>query len=282
MHTYTPLELLKFKQTHTVNPSTNRRIKVGSKIYKNLERQLVQFECQSLSAVFIQQWYRYRRFRAIQLVHFGYSNDNDCINKIDPISQEPLTSMPTGSICYVKCNTQTVGYHAESIKQLLHNNTTICPLTRVTIPSETLLHMGALARAYSAIILDNTPADDSIEALVKNVFHEFTLESIYLDHTVFLSLTMSQLKNLHYEWKDMFEKNTTNQQKLSIVGQKKSFPPFTITSIDKYQRYLLTQLVTILRPNDSSLKTLVTFIMLGGLTLVCPEYSHYRHYNFDF
>lgn len=142
--------------------------------------------------------------------------------------------------------------------------------------------MGALARAYVAMIPHNTRVDESIDALVKDVFHEFTLESIYLDHTVFLSLTLTQLKNLHYEWKDMFEKNTTNEQKISILGQKKCFPPMIIGSIEHYQRYLLTHLATILRPNDPSLKTLTTFIMLGGLTLVCHQYSNYRHYNFDF
>jgi len=68
------------------------------------------------------------------------------------------------------------------------------------------------------------------------------------------------------------------------LGNGSVFQPFDMNLSSKahYQHYLLQQVIKIIRPIDQSLKTLMTFIMLGGLTLVCPQFSHYRMYAFEF
>lgn len=80
----------------------------------------------------------------------------------------------------------------------------------------------------------------------------------------------------------MFNKNTTPDQKRKILGTSIVFPPIMVNNKDQYQMYLIKQLAISLRPIDATLKTFMTYIMLGGLTLVCPQYAHYRQYCFDF
>ena len=293
MTIYSASDLLMFKSTNTVNPTTNRKIKPGSKIYKNLQRQLSVLETLLNKVVFVQQRFRYRRYRSLQLRFIRQSVNNHSVDpsstdpgSTDPISLEPIRMIPPSCVCGIIINNTRHLYHINSIQQLTLNNITTCPLTRHPIPAKTLHYMATVTRAYTRVVPTHDSMDksmeESIEALTKDVFHEFTLESIYLDHTAFLRLNTTKLKTLHYEWKEMFDKNTTPDQKRSILGTATVFPPVIITDKHQYHRYLVNQLATLLRPLDASLKTLLTYIMLGGLTLVCPQYAHYRQYCFDF
>ena len=283
MTTYSASDLLTFKSTNTINPTTNRKIKIGSKIYKNLEQQLATLETLLHQVVFVQQRYRYRRYRCLQLRFLGHPTHN---NSTDPVSLELIEMMPQSCVCGIIINHTRHLYNIRSIQQLTLNNITRCPLTRNPIPEETLNYMATVTRAYTRAVPAHdalgAPMDESIEALTKDVFHEFTLKSVYIDHTAFIKLTMDKLKTLHYEWKEMFDKNTTMDQKRKILGTATVFPPIIITDKNQYQMYLIKQLSILLRPIDESMKTLMTYIMLGGLTLVCPQYAHYRQYCFDF
>lgn len=283
MQTYSFAELTQFKTKPTHNPVTKRKIKNGSKIYNNLQRQLVIMQAMDQSALFVQQLYRYRHYRSIQKTF----TTHNCINSQDPISLESIDCIPSSCLCCIPIKDVLFGYHIESIAKLLDNGTIQCPMTRVPIDPNTLCKMHTLVKSYKALMTPDCSHESIItvvEAMAKDVFHEFTLESIYLDHTVFLNLKMWQLKNLHYEWMDMFAKNTTPEQKHRVLGNGIVFQPFdfNLASKAQYQHYLLQQVIKILRPIDASMKTLVTFIMLGGLTLVCPQYSHYRMYAFEF
>ena len=280
MATYAAHDLLKFQSNKTINPATNRKIKFGSKIYKNLERQLATLERLLHRVIWVQQRYRYLRYRSLQShFHLPFSANE---TTRDPISLELLHALPKSCVCGICIDGTPCFYHIKSIHQLVHNNITICPLTRKPIPTNILDNMACVARAYARLVPFHDPADDSIGALAKDIFHEFTLESIYLDHTAFLKLNIPKLKTLHYEWKEMFDKNTTADQKQRILGNDTVFPPVVVRTTEQYQRYLIAQLTCLVRPKDASLKTLMTYIMLGGLTLVCPQYSHYRQYCFDF
>lgn len=283
MQKYTFAELTQFQHDSTVNPTTKRKIKHGSKIYKNLKTQLDRMHVISQKASFIQQRHRYLRYRSIQTT----LKTNECINSHDPISLEPIDKISSSCLSTISINDVAFGYHVESIVKLVENNTVVCPMTRSPIPRKTLKTLHSLVNAYKSVVTQvrqSKSMADMVEAMTKSVFHEFTLESIYLDHTVFLRLKMWQLKNLHYEWMDMFEKNTTLDQKDRILGNTVVFQGVDYTQFNKlqYQHYLLQQVIKILKPRDPSLKTLTTFIMLGGLTLVCPQYSQYRMYSFEF
>lgn len=283
MQKYTFAELIQFQHNPAINPTTKRKIKQGSKIYKNLKLQLDRMHLMNQNASFIQQRQRYLQYRSIQTT----LKASECINSHDPISLEPIGKISSSCLSTISINGVVFGYHIESIVKLVENNTVVCPMTRSPIPKKTLKTLRRLVKAYKSVV---TPVHQQksmarmVEAMTKDVFHEFTLESIYLDHTVFLGLKMWQLKNLHYEWMDMFEKNTTLDQKQRILGDAVVFQSIDFTQFNKlqYQHYLLQQAIKILRPCDPSLKTLTTFIMLGGLTLVCPQYAQYRMYAFEF
>lgn len=283
MQTYSFTDLKQFKNKPTHNPVTKRKIKNGSKLYNNLQRQLVRMQAMEQGALLVQQLYRYRRYRTIQSTF----TTHDCINSQDPISLEPIDRIPSSCLCCIPIKDILFGYHIESITKLIDNGSIKCPLTRVPIDPNTLCKMHTLVKAYKALMTPDCQHESIttiVEAMAKDVFHEFTLESIYLDHTVFLNLKIGQLKNLHYEWMDMFAKNTTVDQKRRVLGNRVIFQPFDFNRSSKaqYQHYLLQQVIKIIRPIDASMKTLVTFIMLGGLTLVCPQYSHYHMYAFEF
>lgn len=285
--------LLHFKFNKNLNPFTNRKIKPGGAIYKKLEKALLKLE---LSCRFIQHYYRYFKYKKLKHI-----NEAQCVNILikndkDPISLDDVDTIPYHLSCYININNNVYKYHINSVIHLRNNNIQVCPFTRdkFVISSNLEKLIQQLGYFQQKVNKQDPYLKTSVDELAKDIFHDFTLESIYLDHTHFINLPLFKLQRLHYEWKDMFNSNTTTEQKRRILGYDSYnipnyerhaqlvFPTHVFTNIDDYRKYLIQQMCLIMRPFDPSLKTFTTFIILGGLTLVCPEYSHYKHFTFDF
>lgn len=275
--------IIAFNLNKSINPKTKRKIKKGGKIYTSLEEQLKKTEpLITLIQKIIRGYCIKSSYRKIST----YQDTNlkgKIVNSTDPISMNDL------SILFIKFpidQDRFIAYELETFQMMVKRKMYMCPITRTQYTDQDIesnikvlksfINLGLTINYEEKIILD-------VKKLAQEVFHDFEICNIYLDVKVFLKLNIIKLKNLHFELKDLYYKNTSVQQRNQISDRILFIEENDFTNdLTIFQSYLLENIQCIINPIDSSLKLFGIYLILGGLTLICPEYKEYKNYIFDF
>jgi hypothetical protein len=110
--------------------------------------------------------------------------------------------------------------------------------------------------------------DEGIKHFATSVCQLFSSQSIYIDEAAFISLTHTQLVTLVSELKDMFSQNFSEAQRRELGDAPFSAPPATARGV---QHYVLRETQRVVRASSGTLRTLVLYVLLGGLAVVSSQ-----------
>jgi len=258
-------EVILWRRNKNINPRTKRKIKDTGYNYKLLKK-------------------TYDRF-----FPFGY-DPLDSIDDKDPITfeifwieknnQKDLIYKDINNLIFYKDKNDMVRcFEKESLEHLKAHKITKHPITGDDIPLDIL---------NSIIDIElSTTRTNKQKAL--EVFQLFTNISIFIDYNSFIELNDEKLKKFYFETKDFYYKNIDTKNRIKIDNDdgknifSKDTEKFNNLSVNKKQEYLLDNLQLLLQVTDDTLKFMINYILVGGLSIVIPQIrKDYPDFCFNF
>ena len=256
-------ELILWKRNKNINPRTNRKITNKGKIYK-----LLQISYSD-----------------------NFSNNYDPLDSLDdkdPVTLElfwlienntkKLVYKDLDNLVYYKDKLNNVRcFEKTSLEHLKAYNITKHPVTGDEIPED-------IFNLISNIPLES---NKTIEQKALEVFQLFTYLSIFIDYNLFVELNDTKINKLYYETKDFYYENISINDREKIEQGTKIFSKainvFNELSLDEKKDYLLCDIKKLLQVEDESLKFMINYIVLGGLSIVIPQIKNdYPDFCFSF
>lgn len=252
-------ELIKWKSNPILNPRTNKNIKEKGRIYKYLQN-------------------RYN----IEFVNSDKLNENiysliDSVDDKDPISlaifwieengnKKIIYSDTSALILYKDAHNLIRCFEKETLEYLKAYNINKHPITRDDIPEY----------VFKKIEAKNLVEEKKLQTLNEfalEIFQKFSLLSIFIDSNLFMNLNKQELIKFNYEIKDMYKQNFSKDQIKEISNRvlfSKNNNELETMSIDKIQKYLLTEMDSLLSVKKEELKYMCNYILVGTLSIVIP------------
>lgn len=167
-------------------------------------------------------------------------------------------------------------FEIESLRYLKTFNIFNHPITRKPIPLDIFDNI-------NIITIDNSNID--IDLLALDAFQGLINSSVFIDYRLFLTLDKTELLKLYYELKDFWIKNFNEEERI-IISQNNNILSKTNNNLINMefidiQRYILNQIILLLNQDNYQYKNMITYIILGGLSVVIHEIRD-DYYNFDF
>lgn len=200
-----------------------------------------------------------------------------CIDDRDPISMNIFwtESENKRTIIYPKKNIKNLVFYTdskskvrcfekESLQYLKTYKIFNHPVTGEMIPMN-------LFDNIEIICIDNEKTN---EEYALDVFQYFSKISIFIDHHWFLNLNKVQLIKFHYEMKDFWLQNFSEDQKKDINTNPilaKDANELERDDINTIQLYLLNQMKMMLSCEKDEYKYMINYIIVGALGLVIPD-----------
>jgi len=262
---YTRGELIKWKRSKLTNPHTNRKIKKDGKIYNKLE------EC-------------YLDIYPLNLDPLDSVDDKDPISltifwTFNKSKKNLIYSNPENLIIYKDDRDLCRCFERSSLEHLKSHKITKHPITDEKIPDKIM----------DSVDIIDISSNKSIEDKALEVFQLFTKISIFIDYTNFINLDLIQLQKLYYEIKDFYTKNISNTDREKINSDNNALifsidiSDFNAMDKEDAQGFLLMNIKLLLEYENTTLKYMINYIILGGLSLVIPEIKdNYPSYSFSF
>jgi hypothetical protein len=252
-------ELIKWKSNPILNPRTNKNIKEKGRIYKYLQN-------------------RY----SIEFSNSDKLNENiysliDSVDDKDPISlaifwieengnKKIIYSDISALILYKDTHNLIRCFEKETLAYLKAYNINKHPITRDDIPEYVF-------KEIEAKNLVEEKKSQTLNEFALEIFQKFSLLSIFIDSKLFMNLNKQELIKFNYEIKDMYEKNFSKDQIKEISNRVlflKNKSELETMSIDKIQKYLLTEMNGLLSVKKEELKYMCNYILVGPLSIVIP------------
>ena len=258
-------EVILWRRNKHINPRTKRKIKDTGYIYKVLKKTCDRF------------------------FPLGY-DPLDSIDDKDPVTFEIFWIEKNNKkdfiykdinnlIFYKDKNDMVRCFEKESLEHLKAHKITKHPITGDDIPLDIL----------------NTTIDIELKTTRTNkqkaleVFQLFTNISIFIDYNSFIELSDEKLKKFHFETKDFYYENINTENRIKIDKDdgnnifSKDIVEFNNLSLDEKQEYLLYNLQLLLQVTDDTLKFMINYILVGGLSIVIPQIREdYPDFCFNF
>ncbi len=170
-------------------------------------------------------------------------------------------------------------FEKESLEHLKAHKITQHPITGDDIPINVL----------NTIINIELKTDRTIKQKALEVFQLFTNISIFIDYNSFIELSDEKLKKFYYETKDFYYENIDIENRIKIDKNdgnnifSKNIGEFNNLTLNKKQEYLLDNLQLLLQVTDETLKFMINYILVGGLSIVIPQIrKDYPDFCFNF
>ncbi|ADO67130.1 hypothetical protein crov097 [Cafeteria roenbergensis virus] len=254
MNPVTDNELQKWHYNKTVNPRTNRPIKVNGKIYQYLNKQ-------------------FNKTNKLSLL--------DVITNEEPITLEKLYNDTTKQIIVNSKNYliwkedtgRVVTLHYESLVGLQKAKINIHPVTRNIIPDNIFNEATKLFK--NNIKKSNENPQETLKSLSLRAFQYFNKLSIYIDNDDFCKLPQNKINTLKCELHSFIQENLTIQQKTQFNSKH-----FFLNSTHKNILEDIIYLMDTVKKEDA---IFVAYLILGGLILVLPKLKNkYPFLEFSF
>jgi len=294
-NSYSKEELYGWYKNKTINPQTKRSIKESGKIYKFLQSEYNRliFNNDSNDLFDLVGTYDEKLNNKIEKLVGPVFNDlTKSDDEIDIINHSSFWIEENGFKIPNCRNYLVISYHdnqnkircftLESLDGMIKNNIKYHPITKEKIPE----HVFENYKKLINILVDNKiinlkkEKEISLKNKAFNVFHKFTLLSIYLEESWFLNLNLIQLMRLKeeinlifnksFDWKTLCEINPNGILKKNIINM----------SLISLQHYILDEIDIILSHNNNN-KFLIYCTLLGAMSLVINEIK-YRYPDFVF
>ena len=259
-------ELMIWKRNKHINPRTNRKIKVNSRLYKYIKNEY------------------YKNF-PLGVDVLDSNDERDPISlevfyRIDASNNKILVYKEISNlIVYKESESITRCFEKDSLQYMKTYNITSHPVSQRGIPI-------SIFENLEAIEIDS---NISVEDKALQVFQIFTKISIFIDYKLFLKLDKDDLKKLNYELKDFYYQNFSDSDRSKIDNSdgkqffKLDKSDFNDKDEDNIKMYLLNEIENILSYKEEDLKFMINYIVLGGLSLVIDEVKeYYDNFNFSF
>lgn len=258
-------DLLLWKQDKTINPQTNRKIKIDGLKYKEYER----------------------KYNNTFENGYDYLDGNDK----DPVSLEPiwiqenkvkkLVYLNYNNLIMFKEDNNVFTFEKETIEYFKLHKIKKNPITTRDLPDYIFDQVGIKEESKK-----------TVSEYALTVFQIFTNISIFVDSSDFLNLNANALHKLYYETYEFFENNIPEQhiKSIRLNSQKNNKNAFDINPGDfeelpfeKKQFYILSSFEQLLNYDDEGIKYMANYIIIGGLGLVIPKIRElYPDFSFTF
>jgi len=217
-----------------------------------------------------------------------------CDNK-DPITQEDIWIREDGVkiksdeipsyklFSYSDTDNIIRCFNIETIINMINNDCIAHPITGIDMDIESIKRATEMYKILKDNNVINEKSDDrseeeKVNSYAFDVFQKFSIISIFIDHQWFIKLNKKDLEKLNYELQDFYDQNVTEENKLLMVPPEgKAFAITKSEFSSKYnelemKKYLLENIDKVISSSeDESMKTLGSYIMIGGLAVVCKE-----------
>ena len=216
------------------------------------------------------------------------------VDNKDPITQEDIWIRTDGKkeeaidipsyklFSYTDTEDKIRCFNIETIISMINNNCLVHPITGLTINDDTIerakkMHQTLKEKNVIQEKKDERTDEEKINNYAFDVFQKFSIISIFVDHQWFLKLKSDKLDKLNYELGDFYDKNVDDENKILMVPPDgkafdKSKSNFSDLDLLEKRQYLLENIDKVISSSeDSSMKTLGSYLMLGGLGVVCKE-----------
>lgn len=264
---YSLNELELWKKNPTINPRTNKKIKINGATYIMIEKEynqnkdLIEKEpIQNTSSLnIINQLLQCEDDRdPISMNIFWIVKDN-IKSIVYPLEELNKLIFYTDSHKKLRC------LEKESISYFKTYNILNHPVTMEPLPE-------SLFETIKSVVLETTTI--SIDDTALNVFQIFAKKSIFIDYKLFMNLDKSKLLTFNSEIKDIWVQNLTPHQRNAISDNiifNKSNSELSKYNLVDIQKYLLNDMTIALECNKEELSIMINYIIIGALGIVIPE-----------
>jgi len=254
-------ELKIWKINPSINPRTNKKIKIDGATFKLIEKEYNKnkdlIETSALNI--LNQLLNCEDDRDPISMNLFWTEKDNVKTIVYPLEELNKLIFYTDSHNKLRCLEKETISHFKTYKILNH------PVTMELLPNK-------LFETINPINLNNNKI--SIDDIALNVFQIFTKKSIFIDYKLFMDLNKNKLLTFNSEIKDIWVQNLTSDQRHSI-SEKVIFNKDN-SELSKYnlidiQKYLLEDMNIALECNKEELVLMINYIIIGALGIVIPE-----------
>lgn len=271
-------ELVQWKNNHLINPRTRKTIKECGNIYMIIKKSY------DLNKLHVDKIINDKQLditiilkcnedRDLISMNLFWIEENGIRKIVYPKEQFDQLVFYTDSKNIIR------GFEKETIRYMKTYNFINHPITTEPIP-EYVLSQGELIDMTQ---INNTK---TLENLALDVFQYFSKISIFIDHEAFLSLNKKDLIKFNYELRDFWLQNFNLEQRMKIHNTdlfEKTEKNLTNESLVNIQKYLLSQMVILLKCDIEEYKYMINYIILGALGILIPQIKEmYPSFSFSF
>ena len=270
---YTIDELKIWKNNSLINPKTNKKIKKDGPTYKKIENEynINKDMIESNILSILNKLLTCEDDRDPISMNLFWTEKNNIKSIIYPLDQLDKLIFYTDKNNKIRC------FEKDTITYMKTYNIINHPVTMEPLPNEIL---------ESIIVINLENNEISIDDFALNVFQIFTKKSIFIDHKLFIELSIQELLRFNNEIKDIWVQNLTNQQRILISKE----PLFTKLkselinyNLNKLQKYFLNDIKIALECNKEELSLMIHYIIIGALGIVIPQVKqNYSDVSFAF
>jgi len=279
-------ELVQWKNNHLINPRTKKPIKENGNIY-----------------MIIKKSYNLNKSHVDKIINENKSNNDKqlditiilkCNEDRDLISMNLFWVEENGirKIVYPKeqfdqlvfyADSKNIirGFEKETLRYMKTYNFINHPITTEPIPDYILSQVELID--IDMTLINNTR---TLKNLALDVFQYFSKISIFIDHDAFLNLNKKDLIKFNYELRDFWLQNFNLEQRMKIHDTElfeKTEKNLTNDSLVNIQKYLLSQMVILLKCDIEEYKYMINYIILGALGIIIPQIKEmYPSFSFSF
>jgi hypothetical protein len=243
-------ELLMWSENSLLNPRTQKKIKLNSKLYNYINDEYYKLNILDVKDSVDDK-------DPISLTQFWVIENN-----IKKIVYENIKDLVLYKDSYglVRC------FEKESLEYLKTYKQTKHPITQEEIPSEIFDKIGT-----KDIIIEQN--NITLDDIAFNTFQKFSRMSIFIDSNWFMSLDKIKLEKFNYELSDFYKHNFNDEQKNEISTQLFMKTAIQFESLEKTDMilYLLEQMNILLDIDNEEYKYMINYILIGALGIVIPE-----------
>ena len=228
------------------NPITKRTIKNNTTTYKMFEK-------------------KYKEYFPLNYSYIDSMEDRDPISlelfwtEVDGIKKMVYPNL--NNLYIYRENNIVHCFENTTLQYMKYYNTLYHPITREKLPLNIFDNMKDI----------KSTIEDSISLITKtkNVFNLLTNISIFIDSDLFIKLKDKEVDKLYFETYSFYNENIN----VSIKNELNTFthPPITFYKIEDKKMYLLDCYMKLLNSEIESIKYMICYIVVGGLSIVIPK-----------